>query len=467
MLLTAYADTNAAIESINSIGLDHYLMKPWANPQETIYPVLDDLLSDWLAGAALPYDGIRVAGVLWSPSCHTTKDFLSRNRVPYQWLDIEKDAEARVLVDSASSGTTKLPVVFFPDGKVLHDPSPVELAEAIGLRTKATSETYDLIIIGGGPAGLSAAVYGASEGLHTLLIEQVATGGQAGTSSRIENYLGFPKGISGADLSTRAQAQAERLGAELLMPREVARIEVDGPYRIVHLTDGTELVSKAVIIATGLSWRTLDVAGIERLQGAGVYYGATLHEARSYEEQDIYIVGGANSAGQAAMAFAPHAKTVTMLVRRENLEQSMSKYLIDQIAAQGNIRVLFNTEVTAVHGDSHLQALTLLNTQTGEPCEVAAAALFCFVGAQPHTEMVAGVVQRDRHGFIPTGPDLAREGKRPSGWTLPRDPFLMETSVPGIFAAGDVRYGVVRRVVSAVAQGAVAVSMVHQYLKEV
>ena len=467
VLLTAYADTNAAVESINTIGLDHYLMKPWDNPEENMYPVLDDLLSDWLASVPIPYDGIRVAGVLWSPTCHTVKEFLSRNRVPYQWLDIEKDAQVRLLVESVSNGTYNLPVVFFPDGKVLQNPDALGLAEAIGLRTKATSPFYDLIIIGGGPAGLSAAVYGASEGLHTLVIEQVATGGQAGTSSRIENYLGFPKGITGADLSTRAVAQAERLGAEVLVPHEVVSIQVEGPYRIVRLTDGTELISKAIIIATGVTWRELDVPGIQRLQGAGAYYGATLSEAKEYCGQDVYTVGGANSAGQGAMAFSRYAETVNMLVRAGDLERSMSQYLIDQIATQDNISVLFNTDVAEVHGDNQLEALTLRNNQTNQTWQVPAGALFIFIGAEPRTDMVAGLVECGEHGFIVTGPDLIRNGKRPRGWSLQRDPFLQETSVPGIFAAGDVRYGVVRRVVSAVAQGAIAVSTVHQYLKEV
>ncbi len=467
VLLTAYADTNAAIESINTIGLDYYLMKPWNNPEENMYPVLDDLLGDWLASVAMPYDGIRVAGVTWAPSCHTVKDFLSRNRVPYQWLDIEKDVQARELVEQISNNTYKLPVVFFPDGKVLQNPDTLELAEAIGLRTKAASQFYDLIIIGGGPAGLSAAVYAASEGLRCLLIEHMATGGQAGTSSRIENYLGFPNGISGADLSTRALAQAERLGAEVLVPRQVVDIQVDGPYRIVRLNDGTELSSKAIIIATGVSWRELAVPGIQRLNGAGVYYGATLSEAREYGGQDTYVVGGANSSGQGAMAFARYAKTVNMLVRKGSLESSMSKYLIDQIAAQDNIRVLFNTDIVEVHGDKRLESLTLRNSQTNQTQKVPTAALFIFIGAAPRTEMVANLVERDASGFVLTGPDLKRDGQRPRGWSLQRDPFLLETSVPGIFAAGDVRYGVVRRVVSAVAQGAVAVNLVHQYLKEV
>ncbi len=429
--------------------------------------MLDDLLGDWLATVPAPYDGIRVAGTQWSMQCHTIKDFLSRNRIPYQWLDIEKNAEARELVSAVSAESHQLPVVFFPDGSMLFAPDNRTLADKVGLQTQASLPFYDLIIVGGGPAGLGAAVYGASEGLCTALIEKEATGGQAGTSSRIENYLGFPKGLSGADLATRATTQAKRFGAEILTAQEVVKVRVEDPYRIVTLGDGTELTCKALIIATGVTVRTLDAPGVERLTGAGIYYGAALTEAAHYAGEDVYVVGGANSAGQGAIFFAKYARSVTMLVRGEGLEASMSQYLIDQIAATENMSVLTHTEVAEVHGAQQLEAITLRDNQTGETRQVPAAALFLFIGAVPHTDMVAGVVERDEYGFIPTGPDLMLDGKRPRGWHLQRDPYMLETNVPGIFAAGDVRTNVVRRVASAVGQGAIAVSFVHQYLKTV
>jgi thioredoxin reductase (NADPH) len=467
VLLTAYADTQAAIESINTIGLDYYLMKPWDPPEQTLYPVLDDLLSDWLATAPLPYDGIRVAGTLWSPSCHRVKDFLARNRIPYQWLDIEKDAGTRDLLESLNSEDHRLPVVLLPDGQVLVEPDNRTLAEACGLQTQATQPFYDVIIIGAGPAGLGAAVYGASEGLRTLMIDKEATGGQAGTSSRIENYLGFPNGLSGADLARRATAQAQRLGAEILTAQEVTRVRVDDPYRLVTLGDGTELSCRALVIATGVSVRTLDAPGVDALTGAGIYYGAALTEAAHYRGEQVFVVGGANSAGQGAMFFSQYASQVTMLVRGDSLEKSMSQYLVDQIAAMDNIEVRLRTEVVEAIGTDRLEAITMLNRETGNTETVPAAALFLFIGAMPHSDLVAGVVEQDRFGFIPTGPDLMQNGHRPKNWKLERDPYLLETNVPGIFAAGDIRQGAIRRVASAVGQGAIAISLVHQYLKTV
>jgi len=467
VLLTAYADTEAAINSINEIGLDHYLMKPWDPPEQNLFPVLDDLLSDWLANVLIPYDGIRVAGTLWSPQSHKLKDFLSRNRIPYQWLDIEIDSEAKALVESLSEGDHRLPVVFYPDGTVMIHPEIQECAAKVGLQTQATQPFYDLIIIGAGPAGLGAAVYGASEGLSTALIEREATGGQAGTSSRIENYLGFPKGISGGDLARRATDQAKRLGAEILTAVEVVNVRVDGPYRIVTLSDGTELSCKALIVATGVTLRRLDVPGVDKFTGAGVYYGAALTEAAHYRDQNVYVVGGANSAGQAAMFFSRYASQVTMLVRGDSLTKSMSAYLIDQIDGTENIDVKTNTAVTEVFGDDKLDAIKIKDSQTGEETKVPAAALFIFIGARSHADIVKDVVKCNEAGFIYTGSNLLLDGKRPNGWRENRDPFLMESSVPGIFAAGDVRDGAVRRVASAVGEGAIAVSLVHQYLKTV
>ena len=467
VLLTAYADTEAAITSINTIGLDYYLMKPWHPPEQNLYPVLDDLLSDWLATVPIPYDGIRVAGTLWSASCHNVKDFLARSQIPYQWLDIEKDEQARALVEVVNDGQHRLPVLFFPDGSVLVNPDTRLLAEKVGLRTQATQPFYDFIIVGAGPAGLAAAVYGASEGLRTILIEKEATGGQAGTSSRIENYLGFPNGLSGADLARRATAQATRLGAEILTAQEVTQVRVEDPYRFVTLSDGTELSCKALLIATGVSVRELNVPGIKAVTGAGVYYGAALTEAAHYKDEHVYMVGGANSAGQGAMFFSRYAGKVTMLVRGSSLKKAMSQYLVDQIEETANIEVLPQTEVIEVHGKDRLEAITIRNNDTGETCTRPTPAMFIFVGAAPHTDLVAGVVERNQAGFILTGPDLIRNGRPPANWRLQRDPYLLETSVPGIFAAGDVRHDVVRRVASAVGQGSMAVSFVHQYLETV
>lgn len=474
VLLTAYADTQAAIDSINAIGLDYYLMKPWDPPEEHLYPVLDGLLSDWWQTAPPPYDGIRVAGTLWSPASHDVKDFLARNRIPYLWQDIESDALARELVEAvlhkeqalAETGH-RLPVVFLPGGEALIQPDLRALAEKVGLQTQATQPFYDLVIVGAGPAGLGAGVYGASEGLRTLMIDRAATGGQAGTSSRIENYLGFPKGLSGAELAQRATVQATRLGAEILTAQSVESVRVEDPYRYVTLSDGSEIGCKALVIATGVTVRKLDAPGVESLTGAGIYYGAALTEAANYRDRHVYVVGGANSAGQGAMFFSRYASQVTMLVRGYGLEASMSAYLIDQIRNTPNIDVQVRTQVAEAHGTDRLEALTIHDDDTDETTTVPASALFLFIGALPHSEMVAHVVQCNSAGFILTGLDLMRDGKSPQGWRLKRDPYLLETSVPGIFAAGDIRQGAVRRVASAVGEGAIAVSLVHQHLKSV
>lgn len=467
VLLTAYSDTEAAIASINAIGLDHYLLKPWEPPEELLYPILDDLLDDWMATYDPPYAGIRIAGTLWSPGSHAAKDFLARNQIPYQWLDVEDDSVARELVESTTNGLRHLPVVFFPDGEVLVGPDNRALAEKIGLQTEAKEDFYDMIIVGGGPAGLGAAVYGASEGLRTAMIERHSPGGQAGTSSRIENYLGFPKGLTGTDLARRATAQAKRFGAEILTAVEAQKVRVDGQYKRVACSGGAELACHALLIATGVTVRELDVPGIEQLAGRGVYYGASLTEAAYYKNRHVYVVGGANSAGQGAMFFSRYARKVSMLVRGSAVEISMSQYLVDQIKEQPNIELQLHTVVRELSGQGKLEQITLEDRETGEVETVPAAALFVFIGAIPHTELVEGVVERNSAGFILTGRELFDGKGRYRGWPLKRDPFLLETSVPGIFAAGDVRQNAVRRVASAVGEGAIAISFVHQYLKTV
>lgn len=466
VLLTAYADTEAAIEAINTVGLDHYLMKPWTPAEENLYPILDDLIGDWQASATAPYDGIRVAGTLWSAGSHAIKDFLARSQVPYQFLDIERDPEARALVEHANGGRHRLPVLFFPGGDVLIEPTLAEVANKVGLHTEATRPFYDLIVVGAGPAGLAAAMYGASEGLETLLIEKETPGGQAGTSARIENYLGFPKGLSGADLARRATAQASRLGAEILSASEVVGVERRDPYRVVTLTDGSELACKALVIATGVSVRELGVPGAESKTGAGIYYGAARTEAANYKGQHVFVVGGANSAGQGAVFLSQFADQVSILVR-SSLAKSMSRYLIEQIERRKNIDVQLGEEIVEVHGGDRLEAITVRNRDTGMSRLETAAAVFVFIGASPHTEMLGGLVTLSPADFVLTGDDLIVGGKRPAGWRLKRDPYLMETSVPGIFAAGDVRHGVMRRVASAVGQGSTTISFVHEYLKSV
>ena len=467
VLLTAYADTEAAIESINAIGLDYYLLKPWDPPEIHLYPVLDDLLDAWRSTVETPYEGIRVAGTTWSLTCHNVKDFLSRNRIPYQWLDIEKDPQARELVKNTQDGFKKLPVVFLPDGRVLAHPDFLTLAKEIGLKTQATEPFYDFIIVGGGPAGLAAAVYGASEGLRTLLIEKEATGGQAGTSSRIENYLGFPKGLSGLELAQRATIQATRLGAEILTAQEVIGVRIEDPYRFVNLKGGAEIGCKALLIATGVTVNKLDIPGIEPITGAGIYYGAALTEATNFRDRQVFVVGGANSAGQGAMFFSRYASKVTMLVRADSLKKGMSQYLVDQIAGTDNIDVLRHTEIVEVHGTDRLEAITIINNETRECETLPASGLFIFIGANAHTDFLPESIKRDPDGFVVTGKDIREAGEYPRSWNRKRDPYLFETSVPGIFAAGDVRCNSTKRVASAVGEGSVTVSFVHQHLKEV
>lgn len=467
VLLTAYADTDAAIQSINSIGLDFYLMKPWDPPEQNLFPILDDLLSDWEASVPIPYEGMRVLGTLWSPASHEAKDFLSRNQIPYQWLDLEHSEEARLLVQSLEKESPSLPVVFMPDGSHMEAPSSQQLADSVGIATRATQPFYDHVIVGAGPAGLASAVYGTSEGLRTLIIEKQAPGGQAGTSSRIENYLGFPKGLTGADLARRAVAQAKRFGTEFVTAQEAKAVRVDGTYKTVELGDGTEVSTHALTIASGVRVRVLDKPGISRLAGAGIYYGAALTEASYYEGRHMYVVGGANSAGQGAMFFSRYAKMVTMLVRGTSLASSMSQYLIDQIGNTDKIEVKPYTEVVEAHGDNALEQLTLLNNRSGETWSVDAGALFIFIGAVPHSAMVADLVKRNNAGFIYTGRDLLKDGKMPHGWRLRREPYFFETSSPGVFAVGDVRHGSVKRVATAVGEGAASIQLVHQYLKSV
>jgi thioredoxin reductase (NADPH) len=466
VLLTAYADTEAAISCINSVGLDHYLMKPWDPPEQALYPILDDLLADWEATAPLEYDGIRVAGALWSALSHDVKDFLARHQIPYQWMDIERDEKALAAVEkiNGSGNGHDIPIVFFPDGTHLVKPDTRQLADKVGLQTEADHPFYDLVIIGGGPAGLGAAVYGASEGLRTAMIERAAPGGQAGSSSRIENYLGFPNGLSGTDLARRASTQARRLGAEILTAADAVAVRSEDQYKIVELADGSELMCRALVIATGMTTRQLEVEGAAKLTGAGVYYGAANTEAAFYRDQHVFVIGGANSAGQGAMLFSQFASKVTMIVRADSLEETMSRYLIDQIDGTPNIEVRFNSEVVKAYGDTTLEALDIRDNKSNEVTKVDAAAMFIFIGAAPHSELVAGLVATNEAGFILTGVDVALAEE---GFPLDRDPYMTETSVPGIFAAGDVQHGTVKRVATAVGQGALSVSFVHQYLNAV
>ena len=465
VLLTAYADTAAAITSINTLGLDHYLMKPWDPPEKELFPVLEDLLSDWAASNRPPFDGIRVLGTTWSAKSHGVKDFLSRNQIPYLWMDVEQDAEAQQLL-KALEGQPRLPAVLFPDGRVLSDPGMPELAKESGLQTTAARPFYDLIISGGGPAGLAAAVYAGSEGLRTVLVEKEATGGQAGTSSMIENYLGFPKGLSGGDLARRATIQAKRFGVEIVSG-EVVGVRVEDPYRYARLADGTEISCHALLIATGVSVRKLELAGADRLTGVGIYYGAATSEAVNYKGQDVMVVGGANSAGQGAIFLSRHARTVFLVVRGTALEPGMSSYLIDQIKETENIQILPAAEVTEVSGESRLESVTVTERVGGTTRTIPVGAMFVFIGATAHTDMLDGVLERDPSGFIVTGRDIGSNGERPKSWNLKRDPYLLETTVPGIFAAGDVRHMSVKRVGSAVGEGAIAVALIHQYLKSV
>ncbi len=486
VLLTAYADTEAAIKAINDVRLDYYLLKPWDPPDEKLYPVLSDLLEDWLAAYRPVFEGIRVVGNQWAPASHQVKNFLARNNIPYLWLDVEASDEARQLVEGSGMAKPELPCLFFPDGSALCKPDNREIAQQVGLQTIARNPLYDLIIVGAGPAGLAAAVYGASEGLQTLVVESQAAGGQAGMSSRIENYLGFPGGLSGAELARRAVTQARRFGVEILTAQDVVGLVADGPTRTVKLSDGNELQCRALVIATGVSYRQLQIEGIQRLNGAGVYYGAAMGEGESVRGKDVYIVGGANSAGQAAMYFSKFAKNVTMLVRGDSLSKTMSQYLIDQIGETENIAVWAKTEVQEAVGNDRLEQL-VLSSEGGESTKtVPASGLFIFVGAVPHTDWLGDTVARDEHGFILSGPEARaaaaqalsdtttlRAPRRSSGWLattttsvtpVSDTPYMLETSLPGVFVAGDVRHGSVKRVASAVGEGSMAVMYVHLYL---
>jgi thioredoxin reductase (NADPH) len=463
-LLTAYADTDAAIRAINSVHIDHYLMKPWDPPEERLYGVVDDMLDDWQSGYRPVFEGVRVIGNQWSPHSSEVRDFLGRNFVPHQWLNIETDETAKQLLQTTGADPSALPIVVFPDGSFLSNPPTIQVAQKLGLKTKAEFPFYDLVVVGAGPAGLAASVYGAADGLHTLLIEREAPGGQAGRSSRIENYLGFPTGLSGNDLARRAVAQARRFGAEILAPQEVTSVRIEGPTRVLKLADGSEIGTRALLIATGIAFRKLDVPGLDRLSGAGVYYYAPMSDAFSYRGGDVYIAGGANSAGQAAMYFSKFARKVTMLVRGNSLSDSMSQYLENQIAATKNIEVRLNSSVTAVAGDDRCETITIQNNKTRETENVSASALLIYAGAVPRTDWLAGIVERDAQGYLISGQHLMLEGKRPTGWTAERDPFYLETSVPGIFVAGDVRHRSAKGVTSGVGEGAMAVKLVHQYL---
>ena len=468
-LLTAYADTNAAISAINQASINFFFLKPWDPPTEHLYPQLDDLLDDWQASYRPTFQGIRVLGTRWSPKCYELRDFLARNRVPYEWTDVEltaNDPETKRLLEALGPEAANLPVVLFPDGTKLLEGVPADVAQKVGLRTRAQTNFYDLAIVGGGPAGLAAAVYGASEGLHTVMIEREAPGGQAGMSSRIENYLGFPTGLSGADLARRAVVQAQRFGVEILA-QEVVGARTEGPYRIIKMADGNEISCHALMIATGVQWRRLEAPGVDRLQGAGIYYGGGATEALACKGETVYVVGGANSAGQAAMNFAKYAERVVILVRGESLASTMSQYLIDQIKVTPNIQLWTHASVAEAHGETRLEEISVLCSDTGKIERVPASSMFIFIGALPRTDWLASVIERDERGFLLTGPDLIRDDQRPKGWMPDRDPFLLETNVPGIFAVGDVRHGSIKRVASGVGEGSVAVQFIHQYLSKV
>jgi thioredoxin reductase (NADPH) len=462
VLLTAYADTDVAIRAINEIGLDQYLLKPWDPPEERLFPALQELLDDWHAGWIPPFEGVRLVGHRWSARAHEIKDYLARNQVPYHWVDVETDPEAARLVASAGIDPGRDPLLVFPDGSHLRAPTNVQIAEKLGLRTRAALPFYDLVIIGGGPAGLAAAVYGASEGLRTLLLEREAPGGQAGTTSRIENYLGFPAGLSGADLARRAVAQATRLGAEILTPQDVQGIRREDPYCFITVGDGSELSCQALILAMGVQYRRLEAPGVDALIGLGVFYGAAITEALAFRDRDVAVVGGGNSAGQAAVYLSGFARRVTLIVRGGRMEAGMSQYLVDQIAARPTIDVRLGASVAAVRGTDELEAITIADGAGAT--EIPMQALFLFVGALPRTDWLGSLVERDGAGFIVTGPALARTDGRVPGWPLAREPYLLETNVPGILAAGDVRARSVKRIASSVGEGAMAVQFVHQHL---
>lgn len=465
VLLTAYADIDAAIHAINVVGLDYYLLKPWSPPEQKLYPVLDDLIEDWLANYRPAFDGVRLIGHRWSARSHEIKDLLARNHIPYQWLDVETSDDARELLTAShiTPSPDRLPVVVTASGIVLEKPDNGSLASQIGLQTHAELPFYDLIVVGAGPAGLAAAVYGASEGLRTVLVEREAPGGQAGQSSRIENYLGFPSGVSGSELARRAVTQARRFGAEIIAVQDACQLETAGAARLVRLAGGAELSAHTVLVATGVAYRRLNAPGIERLSGQGVYYGAALSEAQNVSGQDVYLVGGANSAGQAAVYLARSARQVTLVVRADRLDKGMSQYLVDQVRAVPNIHVRLSSEVVAAFGDEHLEELSIADRAAGSEERVPADFLFVFIGAYPNTEWMGDAIARDERGFIVSGADLLRDGVSPA-WTLEREPFLLETSAPGVFVAGDVRRSSMKRVASAVGEGAMAVYLVHQYL---
>lgn len=466
VLLTAYSDTDAAIKAINDVQLDYYLMKPWDPPEERMYPVLHDLLNDWHAAFRPEFAGIRVVGYQWSPRSHAIKDFLAGNMIPYRWLDVETSEEAARLLEASGTDRADLPAVYLEEGEVLAAPSAEELADKLGMTAQTGDTMYDVVIIGAGPAGLAGAVYGASEGLNTLLVERRAPGGQAGTSSRIENYLGFPSGLSGSQLAQRAITQASRLGAHFLLPRQVKGIRLQDGYKSIVLSDDSEIHSRAVIITTGVDYRRLDTEGLEQFTGAGVYYGAATTEAAACRNEDVYVVGGGNSAGQAAMYLSKFAANVYIVIRRDSLRHSMSHYLIEQIDKTDNIHLLPFTEVKAARGENRLAELDLQDNRTQEVRTVPAASLFIFIGAKPYTEWLGDNIIKNKRGFIETGRDLANYPEFKQVWKLEREPFLLETSVPGILAAGDVRAGAMNRVASAVGEGSMAIKFVHEYLAQ-
>ncbi len=467
VLLTAYSDTDAAIKAINDVQLDYYFLKPWDPPQERLYPVLNDLLEEWQVGFKPKFRGIRVVGYNYSPKSHQVKDFLAGNLLPYQWLDIETSPEANELLSLHDIPAKTLPAVFFEDGSAIADPTVQAIAAKIGLHPNAQSDLYDVVIVGAGPSGLAAAVYGGSEGLKTLLIERRAPGGQAGTSSRIENYLGFPKGLSGSELARRAITQATRFGVEFLSPQEVSSITTDGQYKTIHLADGSTINTRAVVITTGVDYRKLPAEGAADLTGAGIYYGAAMTEANACREKEVYIVGGGNSAGQGAVYLSQYAKTVRILIRKPDLSATMSSYLIDQIHAIPNIEVHGRRQVLQAKGNGHLEALLLENMEDQSSYEVSANALFIFIGARPYTDWLDGQIIRNQKGYLKTGNDLMADPAFAKIWKRGREPFLLETCMPGIFAAGDVRAGAMNRVASAVGEGAMAIKFVHEYLAEV
>ncbi|MEZ5058312.1 MAG: FAD-dependent oxidoreductase [Saprospiraceae bacterium] len=464
VLLTAYSDTEAAIKAINDVQLDYYLMKPWDPPVERLYPVMNDLLDEWLSSFKPPFQGIKVLGYPYSPKSHALKDFLAGNLIPYLWADVQSDPIAKELLDLHGIESKDLPAVVLEDGTWLANPDVQELANKIGLQTTAKSEMYDVVIIGAGPAGLAAGVYGGSEGLKSLMIEKRAPGGQAGTSSRIENYLGFPKGLSGSELTRRAVSQATRFGIEFLSPQEVLDIKVDGNYKILTLKGGATVLTKSLIIATGVDYRKLPAEGAERFTGAGVYYGAAITEAATCKEKEVYIVGGGNSAGQGAVYLSQFAKKVTILIRKPDLTATMSSYLIDQINEIDNIEVKGRSEIVKVCGGEHLEELHIKNLDTEEVAINKADVLFIFIGAKPATEWLPDNLLKDEKGFLLTGRDLVQHENFSRIWKLEREPFLLETCQPGIFAAGDVRSGAMNRVASAVGEGAMAIKFTHEYL---